>query len=44
MIGLMRAVGGSRDINACGFAFGIERLLSHLPQNELPQCDSTRHW
>ena len=34
---LMRAVGSSRNINACGFAFGIERLLSQLPQQTLPK-------
>ena len=33
---LIRAVGGSRDVNACGFAFGVERLLSLLPPDELP--------
>ncbi|MFL5625783.1 MAG: histidine--tRNA ligase [Ktedonobacteraceae bacterium] len=34
---LMRAVGSAHDINACGFAFGVERLLSHVPQSDLPQ-------
>ena len=33
---LMRAVGSSRDVKACGFAFGIERLLSLLPKGDLP--------
>ncbi|HLX39804.1 MAG TPA: ATP phosphoribosyltransferase regulatory subunit, partial [Ktedonobacteraceae bacterium] len=33
---LMRSVGGTRDVKACGFAFGIERLLSLLPENFLP--------
>jgi len=33
---LVRAVGGARDVNACGFAFGLERLLSLLPERELP--------
>ena len=33
---LMRAVGSSRDVKACGFAFGIERLLSLLPKSDLP--------
>jgi len=33
---LVRAVGGTRDVNACGFAFGLERLLSLLPERELP--------
>src|SRR5439155_16668563 len=33
---LMQAVGSSRDLNACGFAFGAERLLSQVPKNDLP--------
>ncbi len=33
---LLRAVGGTRDINACGFAFGIERLLPLIPKSNLP--------
>ncbi|HVB25305.1 MAG TPA: HisS family protein [Ktedonobacteraceae bacterium] len=33
---LMRSVGSSRDVKACGFAFGIERLLSLLPGSTLP--------
>jgi histidyl-tRNA synthetase len=33
---LVRAVGGTRDVNACGFAFGVERLLSLVPRNDLP--------
>ncbi len=33
---LMQAVGSSRALNACGFAFGIERLLSLVPKNDLP--------
>ena len=39
---LMRAVGGNRDINACGFAFGIERLLSLLDTSDLPPNNSTQ--
>jgi ATP phosphoribosyltransferase regulatory subunit len=39
---LMRAVGSNRDINACGFAFGIERLLSLLDKSDLPTYGSTR--
>jgi histidyl-tRNA synthetase len=39
---LMRAVGSNRDINACGFAFGIERLLSLLDKSDLPPYGSTR--
>ena len=33
---LMRAVGSGRDISACGFAFGVERLLAMIPTNDLP--------
>ncbi|HEV2662016.1 MAG TPA: ATP phosphoribosyltransferase regulatory subunit, partial [Ktedonobacteraceae bacterium] len=33
---LVRAVGGTRDVNACGFAFGVERLLSLVPRSDLP--------
>lgn len=39
---LVRAVGGNRDINACGFAFGVERLLSLLDRSNLPSYESTR--
>jgi ATP phosphoribosyltransferase regulatory subunit len=39
---LMRAVGSSRDINACGFAFGVERLLSLVPEHELPPLIATQ--
>ncbi|TMC61325.1 MAG: histidine--tRNA ligase [Chloroflexota bacterium] len=39
---LVRAVGGNRDINACGFAFGIERLLSLIDRSDLPSNESTR--
>nr|HET6901332.1 ATP phosphoribosyltransferase regulatory subunit [Ktedonobacteraceae bacterium] len=39
---LMRAVGGNRDVNACGFAFGIERLLSHLSKQTPPQLETTQ--
>ncbi len=38
---LMRAVGSARDINACGFAFGLERLLSYLPKTDLPTLETT---
>lgn len=34
---LVRAVGGTRDVSACGFAFGLERLLLALPR------DMTQH-
>ncbi len=39
---LVRAVGGPRDINACGFAFGVERLLSHIPKSDLPSPVTTQ--
>ncbi|HET9921818.1 MAG TPA: ATP phosphoribosyltransferase regulatory subunit, partial [Ktedonobacteraceae bacterium] len=39
---LMRAVGGSRDVNACGFAFGMERLLSLVPASALPALPPTQ--
>lgn len=38
---LIRAVGSPRDINACGFAFGIERLLSLIPKHDLPIATTT---
>jgi ATP phosphoribosyltransferase regulatory subunit len=34
---LMRSVGSGRDIHACGFAFGVERLLALVPEGELPR-------
>ncbi len=33
---LMRAVGSTRDVGACGFAFGVERLLTLVSKDELP--------
>lgn len=39
---LVKAVGGTRDVNACGFAFGIERLLALLPPSELPAPPTTQ--
>jgi histidyl-tRNA synthetase len=39
---LVRAVGSTRDVNACGFAFGIERLLSLIPPRELPRAAGTK--
>jgi histidyl-tRNA synthetase len=38
---LMRAVGSPRDISACGFALGIERLHAHIPPESLPALDMT---
>lgn len=31
---LMQAIGGTRPVKACGFAFGIERLLALMPEKE----------
>src|SRR5436309_3265598 len=39
---LMRAIGSARDINACGFAFGVERLLALLTKGNLPQIAATQ--
>src|SRR5713226_963648 len=39
---LLRAVGSTRDIHACGFALGIERLLSLLPESDLPYLPQTQ--
>ena len=33
---LMRAVGSTRDVGACGFAFGVERLLTLVAKENLP--------
>jgi histidyl-tRNA synthetase len=33
---LLRAIGSNRDITACGFAFGVERLLSLQSSNRVP--------
>src|SRR5258708_2394109 len=39
---LMRAVGSTRDVNACGFTFGVERLLPLVPTSEPPREATTR--
>jgi len=39
---LLRAVGGTRDLTACGFAFGIERLLQLIPKSQLPLGEKTQ--
>jgi ATP phosphoribosyltransferase regulatory subunit len=39
---LIRAVGGPREINACGFAFGVERLLASIPQEKFPPVPLTQ--
>ena len=33
---LLRILGSSRDVPACGFTFGIERLLTMIPTEDLP--------
>ena len=39
---LMHAVGSTRDIGACGFAFGVERLLTLVSKENLPVARSTQ--
>jgi histidyl-tRNA synthetase len=39
---LMSAVGCPRELNACGFAFGIERLLSLISPEILPSVSTTQ--
>ncbi len=39
---LMSAVGSSRELNACGFAFGVDRLLSLIPREILPSVATTQ--
>jgi histidyl-tRNA synthetase len=39
---LMRSIGSSRDVQACGFSFGVERLLAQLPESALPQLEKTQ--
>jgi ATP phosphoribosyltransferase regulatory subunit len=39
---LIRAVGGVREVNACGFAFGVERLLTAIPQEKFPTIPLTQ--
>lgn len=39
---LMRVLGSSRDVAACGFVFGIERLLDFLDADELPTLTTTQ--
>jgi histidyl-tRNA synthetase len=38
----MSAVGSPRELNACGFAFGVERLLSVIPRETLPPIATTQ--
>jgi len=39
---LLHTVGGTRDVNACGFAFGVERLLPLIPKNDLAVVAKTQ--
>ena len=39
---LLHAIGSTRDVNACGFAFGIERLLPLVPLSDLPAVAITQ--
>src|SRR6266700_3205439 len=39
---LMQAIGGTRPVKACGFAFGVERLLAQLSRSDLPQSIATQ--
>ncbi|MBV9689020.1 MAG: histidine--tRNA ligase [Ktedonobacteraceae bacterium] len=39
---LMRTVGSTRDINACGFALGVERLITCMQKQNLPPVDATQ--
>ncbi len=39
---LLRAVGSTRDINACGFSFGVERLLSLISKSLFPSVGKTQ--
>ncbi|HEX3640355.1 MAG TPA: His/Gly/Thr/Pro-type tRNA ligase C-terminal domain-containing protein, partial [Ktedonobacteraceae bacterium] len=39
---LMSTVGSPRELNACGFAFGVERFLSLIPPETLPPIVTTQ--
>ncbi len=39
---LVQAIGGTRSVKACGFAFGVERLLALLPEHEETPANATR--
>jgi histidyl-tRNA synthetase len=39
---LLRNIGGTHDVNASGFAFGIERLLPLIPSDDLPLVAKTQ--
>lgn len=38
---LVQAVGGTRPVKACGFAFGVERLLTLMSSQEEARTDTT---
>jgi histidyl-tRNA synthetase len=38
----MQAIGGSRPVKACGFTFGVERLVTLMPENEQSPASPTR--
>ncbi len=38
---LVQAIGGTRAVKACGFAFGIERLLALMPEKEETAAGAT---
>ncbi|GER83561.1 MAG: histidine--tRNA ligase family protein [Thermogemmatispora sp.] len=39
---LVEAVGGTRGVRACGFAFGLERLISSMPASQWHQPGRTQ--
>lgn len=39
---LLRALGSTRDVKACGFTFGVERLLSCIPSQNLPSVPAVQ--
>jgi histidyl-tRNA synthetase len=39
---LMQAIGGTRAIKACGFTFGVERLLALMPEKEEAAAGTTQ--
>ncbi|HVB75235.1 MAG TPA: histidine--tRNA ligase [Ktedonobacteraceae bacterium] len=39
---LMQAIGATRPVKACGFTFGVERLLALIPEEEFPASSATQ--
>ena len=39
---LVQAIGGTRSVKACGFAFGVERLLVLMPEQAEAAADATQ--